>query len=593
MSQKILTGIPVSAGISIGKAMFLNRGRDRLTQRQTIAEPLLKAEIDRLDEAFSEAERELREIRGRVPLELREHASIIDSHLMIIKDPKLRSSSAGFVNTLHINAEWALDKAVGELEKAFSAIEDEYIRDRIQDVRLAVERVKVHLVGNEDELKPITSRVNLVAHDLSPADTIVLQVDKIMAFVTAMGGKTSHVGILARSLQIPAVVGAVGLEESIRDGQLIIIDGLHGRVILDPDEEELSRYADLKYQFENYQANTIRCCNLPGETIDGYRIHVLANIELFEEVAAVIDNGGEGVGLYRTEFTFLSRTAPPTEEELFEEYRDLASILSPAKLIIRTFDLGGDKFSLESEMIEEANPAMGLRAVRYCLKHPEFFKLQLRAILRASSTAGNISLMFPMISGLHELREVKKILEEAKREVAASGGEYDKDMPVGIMIEVPSAVLIADLLAREVDFFSIGTNDLIQYSLGIDRTNRSVSYLYQPLHPAIVRSIKRVVDAGHQAGIEVSICGEVASDPFCIPILMGMEVDSISLNPQSIPGIKHIIRQTTMEECKLLLSQVLASSSVATINSLVKDMIFKRFPEELMFYASMVDTEDV
>jgi phosphoenolpyruvate-protein phosphotransferase (PTS system enzyme I) len=589
---KILTGIPVSAGISIGKALFMNRGRDRLTQRQTIAESLLPVEIRRLESAFAQAEKELAAIRDRVPLELREHASIIDSHLMIIKDPKLRSSSVGFVNSLHINAEWALDKAVGELEKAFSVIEDEYIRDRIQDVRLVVDRVKGHLIGDEDELKPITSRVNLVAHDLTPADTIVLQVDKIMAFVTAMGGKTSHVGILARSLQIPAVVGVVGLEENIRDGQLIIIDGLHGRVILDPDEGELSRYADLKYQFENYQANTTRCCNLPGETIDGYRIHVLANIELFEEVAAVIDNGGEGVGLYRTEYTFLNRTGMPSEDELAEEYRDLASILSPAKLVIRTFDLGGDKVMFGEGLIEESNPALGLRAVRYCLKHPEFFKNQLRAILRAS-TIGNISMMFPMISGLHELHEVKKVLEEAKREVTSAGHEFDRKMPVGIMVELPSAVLTADLLAREVDFFSIGTNDLIQYSLGIDRTNRNVSYLYQPLHPAIVRSIKRVVDAGHQAGIEVSICGEVASDPFCVPILMGMEVDSISLNTQSIPGIKHIIRQTTMEECKMLLNQVLASSSVATINSLVKDLIFKRFPEELMFYASMVDNEDV
>jgi phosphoenolpyruvate-protein phosphotransferase (PTS system enzyme I) len=592
VAVKILTGIPVSAGISIGKAMFLNRGRDRLTQRQTIAQDLLPEEIERLGAAFSEAEKELAEIRGRVPLELREHASIIDSHIMIIRDPKLRASSAGFIKTLSINAEWALDKAVAELEKVFSAIEDEYIRDRIQDVRLVVERVKAQLIGKEDELRPITSRVNLVAHDLAPADTIVLQVDKIMAFVTALGGKTSHVGILARSLKIPAVVGVFGLEENIRDGQLIVIDGLNGRVILDPDEEELSKYADLKYQFENYQAKTIRCCNLPGETIDGYRIHVLANIELFEEVAAVIDNGGEGVGLYRTEYTFLSRTEIPTEDELFEEYRDLASILSPARLVIRTFDLGGDKFSLDEGLIEESNPAMGLRAVRYCLKHPLFFKVQLRAILRASAI-GNISLMFPMISGLHELHEVKRVLEEARREVAAAGQEYDTEMPVGIMIEVPSAVLTADLLAKEVDFFSIGTNDLIQYSLGIDRTNRHVSYLYQPLHPAIVRSIKRVVDAGHQAGIEVSICGEVASDPFCVPILMGMEVDSISLNPQSIPGIKNIIRQATMEECKALLNQVLASSSVATINTLVKDMIFKRFPEELMFYASMVDNEDV
>ncbi|MFP4071562.1 MAG: phosphoenolpyruvate--protein phosphotransferase, partial [Desulfovibrionales bacterium] len=528
MPKKILTGIPVSAGISIGKALFLNRGRDKLTPRQTISKSLLPREIERLEEAFGQAGQELEDIREKVPLQLREHASIIDSHLMIVKDPKLKGASIEFINSLQINAEWALDKAVSDLEKAFSAIEDEYIRDRIQDVRLVVERVKSHLIGLDDEIKPITSRVNLVAHDLSPADTIVLQVDKIMGFVTALGGKTSHIGILARSLQIPAVVGVEGLEEEIEDGQLIVIDGLHGRVILEPDEEELSQFADLKYQFENYQGKTIRCCHLPGETIDGYRIKVMANIELFEEVAAVIDNGGEGVGLYRTEFSFMNRTGLPAEEELFEEYRDLASIIAPAKLVIRTFDLGGDKFRLEDGLLEESNPAMGLRAVRYCLRHPEFFKVQVKAILRAGAT-GNVSIMFPMISGLHELQEVKKVMQEAREELTREGREFNPDMPTGIMIEVPSAVLTADLLAQEVDFFSIGTNDLIQYSLGIDRTNRHVSYLYQPLHPAIVRSIKRVVDAGHQAGIEVSICGEVASDPFCIPILMGMEVDSISL----------------------------------------------------------------
>ncbi|MFW6324364.1 MAG: phosphoenolpyruvate--protein phosphotransferase, partial [Desulfovibrionales bacterium] len=416
MAKTVLTGIPVSAGISIGKAMFLNRGRFELSQRQTIADPFLDQEIVRLQEAFHEAEKELSAIRDKIPPELREHASIVDSHLMIIKDPKLRNAAIEYTKKLSINAEWALDKAIGDLEKVFSAIEDEYIRDRIQDVRLAAERVKSHLGGNEDELKPITSRVNLVAHDLTPADTIVLQVDKIMGFVTALGGKTSHVGILARSLQIPAVVGVDMLEENIEDGQLIIIDGLHGRVILDPGEEELSEFADLKYQFEDYQANTIRCCHLPGETIDGYRIQVLANIELFEEVAAVIDNGGEGIGLYRTEFTFVNRTTMPSEEDLFEEYRDLASILSPNKLIIRTFDLGGDKFKFGEGVLEESNPAMGLRAVRYCLRNPDFFKLQLRAILRASMF-GNVSLMFPMISGVHELDEAKRILDEAKEEL--------------------------------------------------------------------------------------------------------------------------------------------------------------------------------
>jgi len=305
----------------------------------------------------------------------------------------------------------------------------------------------------------------------------------------------------------------------------------------------------------------------------------------------VLDYGGEGIGLYRTEYSFMNRKEYPSEDALAEEYSDLAAMMAPKRVIFRTLDLGGDKLRASSVPIEEANPALGLRAIRFCLYHEDLFKRQLRAILRAS-VHGNASLMFPMISGLRELNQARAMLRLAQRELRAESVPFAADMPVGIMIELPSAVMIAEILAREVDFFSIGTNDLIQYSLGIDRSNKYVSYLYQPLHPAIVRSIKHVVDAAHQAGIEVSVCGEVASDPYCVPILLGMQIDCLSLTPQAIPGIKRVIRQTNMEECKQLLKHVLESSTVARINRQVKETIFKRFPQELSFFSSLLDMDE-
>ncbi len=590
MAQKTIIGIPVSAGVSIGKAFFLNRSRFRNLPRQTILDITIPGEAARLKNAFAEAEAELEAIRRKVPKELRENALIIDSHVMILKDPKLRALAEKNIRELCINAEWALEKAVSELREAFSALDDPYIRERMEDVRLVAERVQARLMGATRDIGAIQSRVVLMAHDLSPADTVDLELDKIMSFATATGAKTSHTGILARSLQIPAIVGVSGLEESVSDGDLVILDGFSGKILVDPDDEELEYYTSLRAQFEQYQKTTIRFCHLPGETRDGFQIRVLANIELFEEVAQVIDNGGEGVGLYRTEYSYMNRTDLPTEEELYEEYRDLASILAPGRLTIRTLDLGADKLISHYGGLEESNPALGLRAIRFCMRHPEMFKVQLRAVLRAA-VQGNVSLMFPMISGTQELRFAKDMLQECKRELAIQGKSFNPDLPVGIMMEVPSAVMIAEILAQEVDFFSIGTNDLIQYSLGIDRTNRHVSHLYQPLHPAIVRMIKYVVDAGHQAGIEVSVCGEMAADPFCVPILMGMQVDCISLGPQAIPGIKRIIRRADMGDCKKLLKDVLQSSTVTLTNRLVRETIFKSFPEELTFYTSLLDNE--
>mgnify|MGYP001493817349 CR=1 FL=1 len=592
VAGKIFKGIPVSAGVSIGKAFFLNRSGQGPLPRQSLAHDLVEAECSRLERAFAEFKEELAEVRERIPPDLKEHALIIDSHMMILTDPKLCGSALAYARDLKINAEWALDKAVDDLERAFNALDDDYFRARIQDVRMVAGRVQGRLAGQGADLKAIENRVVLMAHDLSPADTAGLEVGKIMSLATVQGGKTSHTGILARTLGIPAVVGANGIEEHIRDGDLVVVDGLRGEVLLDPDEEELAKLSDLKYQFEAYQCGIMRQCHLPGETIDGYRVKVKANIELLEEVATVIDNGGEGVGLYRTEYSYMNRRALPTEDELFEEYLDLASIMSPRRVTLRTLDAGADKFISLLGVPEERNPALGLRAIRLCMRHPDIFRTQLRAILRAS-VAGNVSVMFPMISGLREVRLAMAALRQAKNDLRREGIPYNPDMPTGIMMELPSAVMIAEILAREVDFFSIGTNDLIQYSLGIDRTNRYVSHMYQPLHPAVVKSIKHVVDAAHQRGIEVNLCGEMASDPFCVPILMGMQIDGLSLNPQAIPGIKRIIRQATMDDCKNLLKKVLESSTVSHTNRLVRDAIFRKFPDELLFYSSLVEGEEV
>ncbi|WP_319541801.1 phosphoenolpyruvate--protein phosphotransferase [uncultured Pseudodesulfovibrio sp.] len=592
MADAIITGIPVATGIAIGKAYFVNRNHMAHLPRQTVAAALVPDEIDRLKDAFATVEHELTVIREQVPEELKSHGSLIDTHLMMLKDPKLSSTAEGYITSLGLNAAWALEKAVADQEAAFGAIQDQYIRERMQDVRVVADRVQTKLMGVENDLTAISGRAIIMAHDLTPADTVELQVDKIMAFATVRGGKTSHTGIMARSLAIPALVGVDKLEDSVRDGDLVIIDGLAGKIIVNPTEAELEDYNERAAKFEVYTRKIKRQCHLPAETFDGSRVQVLSNIELVEEVAAVLDNGGEGVGLYRTEYAYLNRSELPSEDELTEKYIDLASIMYPRKVVFRTLDLGADKFITSFGELNEANPAMGLRAIRFCLKNPQLFKTQLRAILRASAY-GNVSMMFPMISGVKEVRQAKAWLAQAKAELRREGIDYDHDMPVGTMIELPAAVMIADFLAHEVDFFSIGTNDLIQYSIGVDRTNRHVSYLYQPLHPATLRAIKLVVDAAHQAGIEVSLCGEVASDPFCVPILLGMGIDSISMTPQAIPGIKRIIRQINMHDCRILLKDVLECRTVSRINNLVMDNIFKHFPEEVSFFSSLLENDEL
>ena len=412
----------------------------------------------------------------------------------------------------------------------------------------------------------------------------------MLSFATEQGGKTSHTGILARSLHIPAVVGISGLRKEISGGELIIVDGLKGKLLVDPSETELAAYVALQEQYAEYQKRITAYAARPAETEDGLRVTVLANVESAAEARTVVDLGGEGVGLVRTEFGYITRSTLPTEEELYEEYAELAAALAPRKVTFRTLDVGGDKLFSGRKVPEEANPALGLRGIRYCIRHQDIFRTQLRAILRASAH-GNAALMFPLISGLAELRLAKSVLNEAKQELDAAKVPFDPRMPVGVMIELPSAVFTADALAREADFFSIGTNDLIQYSLGVDRGNRHVAHLHQSLHPGIVRAIKQVVDMAHKAGISVCVCGEMASDPYCLPVLLGMDVDELSLAPQSIPAIKHLIRRSHAQASRELLGHALSAPTVRSINNMVRQAVYNSLPDDVSFFVSQLGTD--
>jgi phosphotransferase system enzyme I (PtsI) len=397
-----------------------------------------------------------------------------------------------------------------------------------------------------------------------------MNIGKIMGFITDVGGPTSHTAIMAQALEIPAVVGLESVTHQVQDGTLLIVDGNSGEVVIEPDDDIIIAYQEKQLQLARYKSIFLRKSYLPAETVDGHRIDVKANIEFLEEVAAARDHGAEGIGLYRTEFLYLRSKRVPSEEELYEDYREVAEIIAPAPVTIRTLDIGGDKFSSELDLTTEMNPALGLRAIRFSLKEPKIFKSQLRSILRASAH-GHVQLMFPMISGLQEILEAKKILERVKGELETEHLRYDPDLKVGIMIEIPSAVTMADELARHVDFFSIGTNDLIQYALAIDRINERVAYMYQPFHPAILRMIRQVVRAAKEAGIKVALCGEMAGDPLCVTILMGLGIDELSMNAQAIPVIKRLIRSVSMEEVRADLQDILKLMTAEEVRRFIVD----------------------
>ena len=597
-ARMVLEGIGVSPGIAIGKAYRVDRDRVSLVYYYLPSPVETGREIERFQAAVDEAEADLKEVRSKMVGEFPEHGYILDTHLHILRDRMLYDATIFIIEEQTINAEWALRQALENAQRLFARIEDEYIRSRISDVDYVAERVLQNLTGQSGpSVTGIKERVIIVAQDLSPADTIQLQFEKTLAIVTDMGGKTSHTAIITRSLDIPTVVGLENAYEAVRSGELMVVDGNAGKVVIDPDEELLNYYYERQFQLDRYRKEVDRCADLPAETEDGYTIKIQANIELLEGVVAVIDNGAAGVGLYRTEYLYLNLDEPPDEETLFWDYRELAETIYPETATLRTLDLGADMLLGSARGIREANPALGLRAIRLCLQEDELFRTQLRAILRVSGITKNVRIMFPMISGVGELRAAKAFLDEVKQSLIIEGHEIDDDLKIGIMIEVPSAVSVADLLAREVDFFSIGTNDLVQYALAIDRVNENVAHLYEPLHPAILRMIKQAADAGRRAGVPVSLCGEMAGEPLYIPILLGLELDALSMNPLAVPRVKKIIRNASLEESKTCLREVLQLTTASQINRYLCKLVWRRFREDFELFedemgASLTASDD-
>jgi len=579
-TRRVLQGITASSGIVIGKAFLVHRGRMSIPHKPIEASQIA-AEIKRFKRAIERSKYQLREIKEKILAEeVRRHFFILDVHLMILEDKMLIQDTIEVMRTERINAEWALDMIVGKLNAAFDTIEDEYLRERKNDVNYVAQRIFRNLMGKGyDDLAGVKGNVIVVAHDLSPADTIQMNLNHVAGFLTDIGGSISHTAILSRSLGIPAVVGLETATSLINEGDVLIIDGYAGTVTINPDEALSREYVRKRKQIRLLEREVLKYATLPAETRDGYRIKMGANIELAEEVPMAISHGAEGIGLYRTEILYLNREDLPSEEEQFTTYRSIVEGIAPRSVVIRTLDLGGDKFLSHYGYGHEVNPALGLRAIRFSLKEPHVFKVQLRAILRASAF-GKAKILFPMISGVAELRKAKEILEEVRGELRREGVPFDEGIEVGAMIEIPSASIVADTLASEVDFLSIGTNDLIQYALAIDRINEHVSYLYEPLHPAILRMIKGVVVAGHRAGIEVAICGEMAADPGYILIFLGLGLDELSMTPFSIPRVKKILRRSSYDEAKQLLEEASQLSTAAEIEEYVKGRMADRFPKD-------------
>ncbi|MFQ5900477.1 MAG: phosphoenolpyruvate--protein phosphotransferase [Thermodesulfobacteriota bacterium] len=589
--EMILRGIGVSPGISMGNVYLLDRGRIETTSYRYIESPSIPFEIERFKNAIKRSKEQLCKVKERI-LETRagrDHAYIINAHIMILEDNVLTDDTVEIIEEREVNAEWAFKMVLKKFLEMFNNIDDEYLRERASDIEHIEDMVLRNLMGEHHEsITEIEENSIVVSHDLSPADTAQMTRDKVLAFATDIGGKTSHTAIMARSLDIPAVVGLDHITRKVEEGDFLVIDGTEGRVVINPSEVTQEQYLKKQRQYRYYEKEFLKFKDLPAVTMDGKKIDLLGNIEFVEELPSLLDHGAEGVGLYRTEFLYITRKDLPTEEEHIETYTKAIKMTDPFPVTIRTLDIGGDKFLTPINIADEMNPAMGLRAIRFCLKMVDIFKVQLRGILRAS-VHGKVKIMFPMISGVEELRKAKEVLEEVKGELSKDGIPFDRDISIGIMIEVPSAAIIADVLAKEVDFFSIGTNDLIQYSLAIDRINEHVAYLYEPLHPAILRTIKNVVDAADEEGIEVGICGEMAGDPEYAVVLLGLGLNRMSMNAISIPRVKQFIRATNYRESQEMAAEVLNLSTVSEVKEYLKDKMEKvckeGYKEEEMSFA--------
>ena len=572
----MISGIPASPGIVFGKALVLKEEKIVL-DTQKIKESQIDAEIARFYEGRSAAVEQLNSIKERAYASLgEEKAAIFEGHLMILEDEELEEEILDYLRSNKVNAAVAANVIIDQQVAMLSEIDDEYLKERAGDIRDIGNRLIKNILGMHIvDLGEINEEAILVAYDLTPSETAQLNLDKVLGFVTDIGGRTSHTSIMARSLELPAIVGTNNVTELVNTGDFLILDALNNAVYVNPSQDEIQRLKTLQAKLAEEKAELAKLKDLPALTLDGHRVDVVANIGTIRDVEGAERNGAEGVGLYRTEFLFMDRDQLPTEEEQFIAYKEVVEAMNGNLVILRTMDIGGDKELPYLNLPKEMNPFLGWRAIRIALDRREILNAQLRAVLRASAY-GRLAVMFPMIISVEEIRELKSVIEELKVELRNEGKDFDENIQIGVMVETPSAAVNAKFLAKEVDFFSIGTNDLTQYTLAVDRGNELISHLYNPMSPSVLSLIKQVIDASHAEGKWTGMCGELAGDENATILLLGMGLDEFSMSAISVPRIKKLIRNVNYQDAKHLAEKALQQPTAAEIERLVADFLAEK-----------------
>ena len=578
MSTTLTTGTIAAPGIKIGKA-YICHSNEIIIPKYMLSEDEIDSELLRFENAIRKTKKDIQEIEAQIEKSLsKEMSDIFTSHLMVLEDPLVDEKVKKTIHKEKRNAEWVLNEISLEMIKSLSTIEDEYLRERIIDIS----DIHKRLIGNLQEINTtsisdINKEVIVFSKDLTPTDTALMNKDFILAFVTDHGGKTSHTAIMARALEIPAIVGAIDTTTHVQNGDTVIIDAIHGKIIIDPTDEEIEEFKVYEKEFRDLEVELAKLTNLPAQTLDSEDIFIYGNIEIPDEMNVIKNHGAQGIGLYRSEFLFMDRSLPD-EERQFQEYKRVVDFFYPFPVTIRTIDVGGDKVYSYSKKYQERNPFLGCRAIRFSLENQDLFRIQLRAILRASNF-GKVKLMFPLISSIEEFKKARGITETIMEDLKKEGIPFDEKIEIGLMIEVPSAVLNADILSKYADFFSVGTNDLVQYLLAVDRINEKIAYLYNPLNLAFLRFLKQVIDISNKYNVPTSICGEMAGEPQYTMILLGLGFRNFSMSPTYMYQVKKIIRAVTIKECENFVNSILQLEDTSEIEQQVRNLFKEKFHE--------------